>query len=178
MPLSEEEMRLLEQMERALAEEDPKFASALRGRRLGHSPRFRLVAAGVVFFVGLALLLGGAAARLVWLAVVGFVVMLVAATAGLAAWRSQHAPAHPEEPRVDYLPDPTTGETSFRLIEGGRADRSGRRLFGRRRRSGHAPSTRGRPRGRRGHTGRSKQSKQGTFMQRVERRWQERRQGF
>ena len=31
MPLSEEELRLLEQMERALVEEDPKFASTLRG---------------------------------------------------------------------------------------------------------------------------------------------------
>ena len=31
MPLSEEEQRLLEQMEEALAAEDPKFASALRG---------------------------------------------------------------------------------------------------------------------------------------------------
>ena len=31
MPLSEEELRLLEQMERALVEEDPKLASTLRG---------------------------------------------------------------------------------------------------------------------------------------------------
>ncbi|WP_301036082.1 DUF3040 domain-containing protein, partial [Nocardioides sp.] len=31
VPLSEEELRLLEQMERALVEEDPKFASTLRG---------------------------------------------------------------------------------------------------------------------------------------------------
>ena len=31
MPLSEEEQRLLEQMEEALAAEDPKFVSALRG---------------------------------------------------------------------------------------------------------------------------------------------------
>ena len=34
MPLSEEELRLLEQMERALVEEDPKFASTLRGTTL------------------------------------------------------------------------------------------------------------------------------------------------
>ena len=42
MPLSEEELRLLEQMERALVEEDPKFASTLRGtslRQLGPPPR-------------------------------------------------------------------------------------------------------------------------------------------
>ena len=34
MPLSEHEQRLLEQMERALYAEDPKFASALRGHVL------------------------------------------------------------------------------------------------------------------------------------------------
>ncbi|MEI2821672.1 MAG: DUF3040 domain-containing protein [Marmoricola sp.] len=39
MPLSEEEMRLLQQMERALAAEDPKFASALRSpSALGREP--------------------------------------------------------------------------------------------------------------------------------------------
>ena len=39
MPLSEEELRLLEQMERALVEEDPKFASTLRGTSLRRSAR-------------------------------------------------------------------------------------------------------------------------------------------
>ena len=34
MPLSEHEQRLLEQMERALYAEDPKFATALRGSDL------------------------------------------------------------------------------------------------------------------------------------------------
>ena len=38
MPLSEEELRLLEQMERALVEEDPKFASTLRGTTLRSPP--------------------------------------------------------------------------------------------------------------------------------------------
>ena len=44
MPLSEEELRLLEQMERALVEEDPKFASTLRGTSLRRSARRRAIA--------------------------------------------------------------------------------------------------------------------------------------
>ena len=59
MPLSEEELRLLEQMERALVEEDPKFASTLRGTSLRRSARRRAILAGVVFVVGIALLMGG-----------------------------------------------------------------------------------------------------------------------
>ena len=54
MPLSEEELRLLEQMERALVEEDPKFASALRGTSFRRSARRRAVMAGIVFLVGIA----------------------------------------------------------------------------------------------------------------------------
>ena len=49
MPLSEEELRLLEQMERALVEEDPKFASTLRGTSLRSVARRRAIIAGVVF---------------------------------------------------------------------------------------------------------------------------------
>ena len=49
MPLSEEELRLLEQMEQALAQEDPKFASTLRGSTLERAARMRTIAAGVVF---------------------------------------------------------------------------------------------------------------------------------
>ena len=53
MPLSEEELRLLEQMERALAEEDPKFVSALQGHTLERSARLRAILAGLVFLIGL-----------------------------------------------------------------------------------------------------------------------------
>ena len=48
VPLSEEELRLLEQMERALVEEDPKFASTLRGTSLRSMARRRAILAGVV----------------------------------------------------------------------------------------------------------------------------------
>ena len=41
MPLSEEELRLLEQMERALVADDPKLASTMRGTTLRASARRR-----------------------------------------------------------------------------------------------------------------------------------------
>lgn len=56
MPLSDNEQKLLEQMERALYAEDPKFASAMRGanRRPGAGRRFAVGGVGIVF--GLVLL--------------------------------------------------------------------------------------------------------------------------
>jgi len=93
VPLSEEELRLLEQMERALVEEDPKFASTLRGTALRHSARRRAILAGVVFVGGVALLMSGAVLRIAALGVGGFVVMLLSATVALTAMRSHPAPA-------------------------------------------------------------------------------------
>ncbi len=89
MPLSEEELRLLEQMERALVEEDPKFASTLRGTSFRRSARRRAVVAGVVFVLGVTLLMAGAILRITPLGIAGFVVMLLSATVGLTAVRGQ-----------------------------------------------------------------------------------------
>ncbi|HSX67579.1 DUF3040 domain-containing protein [Nocardioides sp.] len=89
MPLSEEELRLLEQMERALSEEDPKFASTLRGSTLRRAARQRAILAGLVFFGGIALLMTGAVTEMIPVAVCGFVVMLASATYALSALRSR-----------------------------------------------------------------------------------------
>ncbi len=154
MPLSEEELRLLEQMERALAAEDPKFVSTLRGRSLRHSARMRTVLAGVAFLAGVALLLGGAMANLWWLGVVGFLVMLCSAVIGLAAWHGQHAPAE-SAPGTDALFDFDDHPHRFDVIEGGRSSRRSR------------------------GTKKKGSAKRGTFMQRMEQRWEHRRgQGF
>ena len=59
MALSEEEQRLLEQMEAALAAEDPKLVNTLRGTGVRKLHRRRAAVAGVGFFVGLALLVVG-----------------------------------------------------------------------------------------------------------------------
>ena len=74
MPLSEHEQRLLEQIERALVDDDPKFASSVRtgDRRLRARRKLQLGALLVV--VGMAVLVGGAVARSVPLGVLGFLV--------------------------------------------------------------------------------------------------------
>ena len=89
MPLSEEELRLLEQMERALVEEDPKFASTLRGTTLRSIARRRAILAGLVFLIGIGVLMAGAVSQLIVVGVIGFVIMLLSATVGLTAIRKQ-----------------------------------------------------------------------------------------
>ncbi len=90
MPLSEEEMRLLEQMERALVEEDPRLAHTLRGTAHRASARRRVWIAGAAIVVGLTVLFVGAVMRQTVVGVLGFVVMLAAATVGMAAWHQMH----------------------------------------------------------------------------------------
>lgn len=101
MPLSEEELRLLEQMERALVEEDPKFASTLRGTTLRSIARRRAILAGVVFVLGIAVLMAGAVSQLIVVGVVGFVIMLLSATVGLTALRKQRQQPVDPEPGQD-----------------------------------------------------------------------------
>jgi hypothetical protein len=59
MPLSEHEQRLLDQIERALIAEDPKFASTVRAGR-PRPTRRRRVQGIVLFVLGLVLLIVGA----------------------------------------------------------------------------------------------------------------------
>lgn len=56
MPLSEHEQRMLDQIERALYEDDPKFANSVDERRIR---RRRPFIAGVGFLVGLVCLVSG-----------------------------------------------------------------------------------------------------------------------
>ena len=126
MPLSEEELRLLEQMERALVEEDPKLASTLRGTAFRRSARRRAIVAGACFAVGVAVLMTGAVAQLPIVGVVGFVIMLVSATIAVTALRGQQAAA--VDPRAAH---PSRG---FTVIDGGRSGKTRRP----RRTSGHS----------------------------------------
>jgi len=85
MPLSEHEQRLLEQIERALYAEDPKFASNVRGGRFRKPVRRRRAQGVALFVLGLVLLVVGVAVRSLWLgsvpvvSVLGFLVMLAGA---------------------------------------------------------------------------------------------------
>ncbi|CAB5016703.1 MAG: DUF3040 domain-containing protein [Actinobacteria bacterium] len=132
MPLSEHEQRLLEQMERALYAEDPKFASTLRDGS-GRRGNRRHAALGVLaFLIGTALLVTGAAIAQEIVGVLGFVLMLGGA---LLVVRAMRAPAPEAEAEANASDTDATG--------------------------GSAPS------------GGKKQS--GGFMNRVEDRWNRRR---
>lgn len=86
MALSEKEQRLLEQLEAALAEEDPRLANALRGSSNRALDRRKAALAGLGFVLGMALLVGGMQVGWV-LSVVGFIVMLASTVVGLSAWQ-------------------------------------------------------------------------------------------
>ena len=113
MPLSEEEARLLHQLEQSLAAEDPDFASTLRGSKfLAHNRRVAILAV-LGFLAGIALLFGGAVSAMTWIGVLGFVVMLGAAYVFVNAWRrgigqaeeraEESAPQKPSGTFVDLL---------------------------------------------------------------------------
>jgi DUF3040 family protein len=87
VPLSEHEQRLLEQMERALYAEDPKFASSLRGKDPRSSLRRRVFLASVGFALGVVLLMTGLVAKMVPVSVIGFVAMLASAFFALTSYR-------------------------------------------------------------------------------------------
>ncbi len=76
MPLSEHEQRLLEQMERALYAEDPKFASSLRSAGPRPGSRRKAAIGVLVALGGVGLLVAGAATAIIPLGVVGFLAML------------------------------------------------------------------------------------------------------
>lgn len=119
MPLSEEELRLLEQMERALVEEDPKFASTLRGTSLRSMARRRAILAGVCFVVGVAIMMTGVVAQLIPIGIIGFLVMLASTTIGLTALRGQRTTGTTaEEPTAEQSED-----RRFTVIQGGRKPR-------------------------------------------------------
>ena len=140
--------------------DDPKFAQTLSGAGGIRIHRRRATLAGLGFVLGLLLLIAGVQITPV-ISIVGFVVMLVSATVGLAAWRGRHTPVvHQQRGAEDQLLGFDDNPRRFDVIEGGRTkkprlSRSGSRSA--RRHGNKAP-------------------KQGTFMQRMEQRWERRRQ--
>lgn len=108
MALSNEEQRLLAQMEAALEAEDPKFVSALRGpRRHWHRPR--LVLSLVLFALGVTALVVGMDINPV-VSICGFVVMLFSAVSAISAWMLPGANAggaasgqHPSQAQQNFL---------------------------------------------------------------------------
>ncbi len=131
MPLSDEEARLLHQLEQSLAAEDPDFASTLRGSKFMARNRRVAVLSALGFIAGLVVMFTGAVSKMTWLGVVGFLAMVGTAFVFSQAWK--------------------------RGI-GGRDDEVAA------------------PAGRPGRTGRQ-QKQTGSFVDRMEERWQRRRDG-
>lgn len=89
MPLSEHEQRLLDQIERALYAEDPKFASTVRGARLRKPSRRRKLQGIVLLLVGAALLVTGVMLpKLGGVPVVSLLGFLIMFGGALLAWTS------------------------------------------------------------------------------------------
>ncbi len=147
MPLSEEELRLLEQMERALVEEDPKFASTLRGTTMRRNARRRALAAGLAFAAGVTVLMAGAVTQYAYVGIIGFVLMLVSAYVALSAVRGpQSSTTVPDDPRSAH-------PSGFTVHDGGKKARRPGRSARRSQRRSH-----------------------GSFMERMEERWRRRRE--
>jgi hypothetical protein len=117
VPLSDHEQRLLDQIERALYADDPKFADTVRTTDLRSHYRRRLLRSVIALVVGLAVMLAGVIAAhgmaVIYVAVGGFVIMLLAAYRGAVAlgrvsgrtvggWgaRARPRPAQESKPRV------------------------------------------------------------------------------
>ncbi|MGH4013284.1 MAG: DUF3040 domain-containing protein [Pseudonocardiaceae bacterium] len=95
MPLSEHEQRLLDQIERALYAEDPKFASNVRGARMRSPSRRRRLQGIALFALGLVLLVMGVMlpirpAGIPVISVLGFLVMFAGAVVAIFARGQDH----------------------------------------------------------------------------------------
>jgi hypothetical protein len=93
MPLSEHEQRLLDQIERALYAEDPKFASNVRGARMRSRSHRRRIQGIALFVLGLLLLVVGVVlpfrpVGIPVVSVLGFLVMFAGAVVAIFSRRS------------------------------------------------------------------------------------------
>lgn len=87
MPLSDHEQRLLEQIERALYAEDPKFASTVRSTDLRHYYRRRFIRGIVVVVVGMGAIAGGVVTGYLALVALGAILAALGAAFAMTASR-------------------------------------------------------------------------------------------
>jgi hypothetical protein len=117
VPLSDEEARLLHQLEQSLAAEDPDFASTLRGSKfMAHNRRIAILAV-LGFLGGLVLLFAGAVSAMTWLGVVGFVTMLATAYLFMNAWKRGIGHSNDEPARSSGKSPKPTGTFVDRMEE-------------------------------------------------------------
>ena len=108
MPLSEHEQRLLDQIERALYAEDPKFASTVRSTDLRAVMRRRIRYSVLLFLVGVALMVFFVKNPAFGIA--GFAVMVGAFALALSAWKKLGGAASPTLRAVDGQAERSAGK--------------------------------------------------------------------
>ncbi|GMA27300.1 DUF3040 domain-containing protein [Arenivirga flava] len=87
MPLSEQEQRLLDEMERNLYKHDADFVATVGARRVG-APNYRMIVIGVlVALLGVATIVTGVALRVPVVGILGFVLLLGGALLALSSPR-------------------------------------------------------------------------------------------
>jgi len=90
MPLSEQEQRLLDEMERNLYQNDADFVATVSQRK--GKPNYTIVAVGVLtVVVGIAILVGGVMSQIAFVGILGFIVMFAGVLVALAPPRKSTA---------------------------------------------------------------------------------------
>lgn len=112
MPLSEQEQRLLEEMERSLYQNDADFVATVSGRR-GRPNYTQIVLGSLLAIAGVATLVAGVIVQLPIVGVIGFALMLggvlLVLTPGKAAAGEQKPtagsarPAAPQRKRSSFM---------------------------------------------------------------------------
>jgi hypothetical protein len=113
MPLSEQEQRLLEEMERSLYHNDADYVAGAGGHR-GQPTYSRVVLGVLIGLVGIATMITGVVVRLPIVGVLGFVVMFVGVLLALTPPRSHLAAGTSDTPSSDATPQAgsTGGKTA------------------------------------------------------------------
>ncbi len=120
MPLSEHEQKLLEQIERELINDDPKFASSVRSADGRVRARRKLLWAALLGILGLGMLIGGAVTSSTWLGVLGFCVMFAGAAvavlnAGVATSKAPAAGSSPVSSKAGQRGNPVKSKLEERF---------------------------------------------------------------
>ena len=124
MPLSEHEQRLLEQMERALYAEDPKFATSLRSGPSARASRGRAAFGVLVLLVGVGMVMGGVIVPFIPLGLAGFVIMVIGATLAYSGLRSRPTTEQGDgDPAEDAGPAPRAPQGGAKPKSGGFMDK-------------------------------------------------------
>jgi hypothetical protein len=103
VPLSDHEQRLLDQIERALYAEDPKFASAVRSTDPKVHYKRRIWKAAIGFVLGLFVVMAGPILNTMPISIVisvaGFLLMVFCCAWGLTSWKRMTGVGAEPEPK-------------------------------------------------------------------------------